>query len=115
MHGRAADGDEQRDGEQGALNSIELKDNSRAAAFRFMDGLKLVVRSTSLGDVFTSALHPATASHRDLSPARRRELGISDALIRISVGIESVRDIIADIDQALAAASTDAVATGSSA
>jgi len=99
----------------GALISIELKDNSRAAAFRFMDGLKLVVRSTSLGDVFTSALHPATASHRDLSPARRRELGISDALIRISVGIESVRDIIADIDQALAAASPGAVATGSSA
>jgi len=99
----------------GALISIELKDNSRAAAFRFMDELKLVVRSTSLGDVFTSALHPATASHRDLSPARRRELGISDALIRISVGIESVRDIIADIDQALAAASPGAVATGSSA
>jgi len=99
----------------GALISIELKDNSREAAFRFMDELKLVVRSTSLGDVFTSALHPATASHRDLSPARRRELGISDALIRISVGIESVRDIIADIDQALAAASPGAVATGSSA
>jgi cystathionine beta-lyase/cystathionine gamma-synthase len=68
-----------------------------------MDSLKLVVRSTSLGDVFTSALHPATASHRDLSPARRRELGISDGLIRISVGIESANDIIADIDQALAA------------
>jgi cystathionine beta-lyase/cystathionine gamma-synthase len=87
----------------GALVSIELKDDSRSAAFRFMDSLQLVVRSTSLGDVFTSALHPATASHRDLSPARRRELGISDGLIRISVGIESANDIIADIDQALAA------------
>src|SRR2546423_4804813 len=54
----------------GALVSIELKDNTRAAAFRFMDALKLCVRSTSLGDVFTSVLHPATASHRDLSPAR---------------------------------------------
>jgi cystathionine beta-lyase/cystathionine gamma-synthase len=70
-----------------------------------MDALKLCVRSTSLGDVFTSALHPATASHRDLSPARRRELGITDGLIRISVGIESAKDIIADIDQALAAVS----------
>src|SRR5256714_1058523 len=86
----------------GALVSIELKDNTRAAAFRFMDALKLCVRSTSLGDVFTSVLHPATASHRDLSPARRRELGISDGLIRISVGIENVNDIIADIEQALA-------------
>ena len=100
----------------GALISIELKDSSREAAFRFMDRLNLVVRSTSLGDVFTSALHPATASHRDLSPARRRELGISDGLIRISVGIESVNDIIADIDQALAAVSEPGtVATGSSA
>jgi ABC-type Na+ efflux pump permease subunit len=49
------------------------------------------------------ALHPAIASHRDLSPARRKELGISDGLVRISVGIESVSDIIADIEQALEA------------
>src|SRR5258706_1675038 len=92
-----------RESQAGALVSIELKDNSRAAAFRFMDALRLCIRSTSLGDVFTSALHPATASHRDLSPARRRELGISDGLVRISVGIEGVSDIIADIEQALAA------------
>ena len=86
----------------GALVAIELKDNTREDAFRFMDRLKLCIRSTSLGDVFTSVLHPATASHRDLSPARRRELGITDGLIRISVGIENVKDIIADIEQALA-------------
>lgn len=98
----------------GALVSMELKDSSREAAFRFMDSLGLVVRSTSLGDVFTSALHPATASHRDLAPARRRELGITDGLIRISVGIESVNDIIADIDQALHTVSApEAVASGS--
>jgi cystathionine gamma-synthase/methionine-gamma-lyase len=85
----------------GALVSIELKNNTREAAFAFMDALRVCIRSTSLGDVFTSVLHPATASHRDLSPARRRELGISDGLIRMSVGIESVDDIIADVDQAL--------------
>ena len=85
----------------GALVSIELKDKTRATAFQFMDALKLCVRSTSLGDVFTSVLHPATASHRDLSPGRRQALGISDGLIRISVGIENVKDIIADIEQAL--------------
>jgi cystathionine gamma-synthase/methionine-gamma-lyase len=85
----------------GGLVSIELKDNSREAAFRFMDALKLCVRSTSLGDVFTSVLHPASASHRDLSPARRQQLGISEGLVRISVGIESVGDIIGDIEQAL--------------
>jgi cystathionine gamma-synthase/methionine-gamma-lyase len=98
----------------GSLVSIELKDPTRAAAFHFMDALKLCVRATSLGDVFSGVLHPATASHRELSPARRQQLGISDGLVRISVGIESINDIIADIDQALAAGSEPrAVATGS--
>ena len=102
------------DGARAALVSIELKNNSREAAFRFMDALKLCVRSTSLGDVFTGVLHPATASHRDLSPARRGQLGITDGLVRISVGIESIKDIIADIDQALEAVTEPgAVATGS--
>lgn len=87
----------------GALVAVELKENSRAAAFQFMDNLRLCVRSTSLGDVFTSVLHPATASHRELSPARRQAWGITDGLIRISVGIEAVDDIIADIEQALEA------------
>jgi len=87
--------------EIGALVSIELRDDTQEAAFRFMDQLKLILRSTSLGDVFTSVLHPATASHRDLIPARRRELGIVDGLVRISVGIEKIDDIIADIEQAL--------------
>src|ERR1043166_4524675 len=83
----------------GALVSIELTDNTREAAFQFMDALKLCRRSTSLGDVFTSVLHPATASHRDLSPARRHALGISEGLIRNSVGIENVNDIIADVER----------------
>ena len=85
----------------GALVSIELKETTQDAAFRFMDRLELCVRSTSLGDVFTSVLHPATASHRDLTPAKRREWGIVDELVRIAVGIENVDDVIADIDQAL--------------
>ena len=68
---------------------------------RHSDALKLILRSTSLGDVFTSVLHPATASHRDILPARRAEWGIVDGLIRISVGIEKIDDIIDDIDQAL--------------
>jgi len=89
----------------GALVSIEMANNTREAAFRFMDALQLCVRSTSLGDVFTSVLHPATASHRDMIPGRRQELGIVDGLVRISVGIENVNDIIADIDQALERAS----------
>jgi len=85
----------------GALVAIELAENTREAAFSFMDRLRLCVRSTSLGDVFTGMLHPATASHRDWPPARRRQVGIGDGLVRISVGIEEARDILADIQQAL--------------
>ena len=85
----------------GALVSIELRDNTKEAAFRFMNALKMCVLSTSLGDVFTSMLHSATASHRDFTPARRQQVGIADGLVRISVGIEKIDDIISDIDQAL--------------
>lgn len=85
----------------GALVSIKLKENSREAAFRFMDSLKLCVRATSLGDVFTGVSHPAISSHRELSPKKRLMLGISDNLVRISAGIEDAADIIADIEQAL--------------
>jgi cystathionine beta-lyase/cystathionine gamma-synthase len=85
----------------GALVSIELRQNTREAAFRFMDALSLCVRSTSLGDVFTGVLHPATASHREVAPKRRLQLGISDGLVRISAGIEDLEDIIADIEQSL--------------
>jgi len=85
----------------GALVSIKLKDNTTDAAWRFMDNLKLCVRATSLGDVFTLVSHSASSSHRELSPKRRADLGISDGLVRISVGIEDVKDIIMDIEQAL--------------
>jgi cystathionine beta-lyase/cystathionine gamma-synthase len=85
----------------GALVSIELQENTREAAFRFMDALTLCVRSTSLGDVFTGVLHPATASHREMAPKRRLQLGITEGLVRISVGIEDIADIIEDIEQAL--------------
>ncbi|GAC1445865.1 MAG: methionine gamma-lyase [Pyrinomonadaceae bacterium] len=85
----------------GALVSIELRENTREAAFRFMENLNLCVRATSLGDVFTGVLHPATASHRDLAPVRRQQLGIGDGLVRISVGIENVEDIARDIERAL--------------
>ena len=85
----------------GALVSIELKQDSIEGAFRFMNALQICVRSTSLGDVFTSVLHPTTAFLRDVPPARRRELGVADGLVRVSVGIENVEDVIADIEQAL--------------
>lgn len=86
----------------GALISIVLADDTREAAYRFMNSLELCVRATSLGDVFTSVTHPASSSHREVSDRRKQALGITEGLVRISVGIEDVEDIFADIEQALA-------------
>ena len=85
----------------GAIVSIELRDNTKGAAFRFMNALRLCVRLTSLGDVFTGVSHSASSSHREVPPAERARLGITDGLVRIAVGIEDVADLEADIDQAL--------------
>jgi cystathionine gamma-synthase/methionine-gamma-lyase len=66
-----------------------------------MNAFHLVVPATSLGDVHTMALYPVMASHRDLSPKHRARLGIKDNLLRLSIGVEAIEDIVADIDQAL--------------
>lgn len=85
----------------GAMLSAEIKDAGREQVFVFMDRLKLVVTGTSLGDVHSMLLYPAMSSHRDISPKQRERMGIKDNLIRISIGIEAVEDVIADLDQAL--------------
>jgi cystathionine beta-lyase/cystathionine gamma-synthase len=85
----------------GALLSIELKENTREAAFRFMDALRLCVRLTSLGDVFTGVSHSASSSHREVPAETRARLGITEGLVRVSVGIEDVEDLHSDIDEAL--------------
>ncbi len=85
----------------GGLVSFELKEQGREAAFEFLNALELCVRAPSLGDIYTLAIHPATSSHRELSPARRERLGVGENLVRLSVGIEHPEDIAADIEQAL--------------
>ena len=75
----------------------------RAAATRFMDGLKLAAIVTHVADARTCILHPASTTHRQLSDDQLRAAGISADLVRLSVGIEHVDDILADVDQALAA------------
>jgi cystathionine gamma-synthase/methionine-gamma-lyase len=87
---------------RGAMVSFEILDAGRAEIFRFMDRLKLIVRGTSLGDVHSIMLYPAMSSHRDVSPAERRRVGIRDNLVRLSVGIEAAEDVLADLEQALA-------------
>ncbi len=86
----------------GGMLSFELN-ASTADSLRFMDALKLVTCAESLGSVETLATNPATASHCDLTREQREALGISDRLIRLSVGIESPKDLIADFEQAFAA------------
>lgn len=87
--------------EMGGLVSFEISSGGKEAAFAFMNALKLCVRAPSLGDIYTLATHPATASHRELPPSRRESLGVTDAMIRLSVGIEHPEDIAADLEQAL--------------
>jgi cystathionine gamma-synthase/methionine-gamma-lyase len=89
----------------GGMLSFEIAAADRAAVFRFMDSLELCLPAPTMGDLYTLVLHPATASHRGLSAEERAKAGIREGLVRISVGIEDVNDIIADLEQALKAIS----------
>ena len=75
----------------------------RAAAVRFMDSLKLAAIVVHVADARTGVLHPASTTHRQLTDAQLAAAGIGPDLVRLSVGIEDAADIIADLDQALAA------------
>jgi len=87
----------------GGVVSFELAGADRATTFRFMEALDLCLPATTLGDLYTLVLHPATSSHRGLSAEERARVGIADGLVRLSAGIEDVQDIIADLAQALLA------------
>ena len=86
----------------GGVLSFEIRDADKAQAYRFMEALTLCLPATTLGDVYSLVLHPATSSHRGLTPEERARIGIPDGLVRLSTGIESAEDIIADLEQALA-------------
>lgn len=85
----------------GGVLSFEIAGADQPAVFRFMERLALCLPATTLGDIYTLVLHPATSSHRSLPPAERARLGIRDGLIRLSAGIEDAADLIADLAQAL--------------
>jgi len=91
----------------GGMVSFEIRGASRAEVFRFMEALKLILPATTLGDVFSLALYPAHSSHRQVPAKVRASLGISEGLVRLSIGIEDAQDIIADLNQALAAAKSN--------
>lgn len=83
--------------------SFELS-GGRPSAFTFLSALKLIVLAESLGGVESLVSHPATMTHASVPPEIREKKGIGEGLIRLSVGIEDVEDLIADLDQALAKA-----------
>lgn len=85
----------------GGMLSFEIAGADRSSVFHFMESLDLCLPATTMGDIYTLVLHPATSSHRSLSVEERTQVGIGEGLVRLSVGIEDVADIIADLDQAL--------------
>ncbi len=87
----------------GGMIAFELK-AGMDAGIRFMDQLKLFTRAVSLGDAESLAQHPASMTHAVYSPEERAAHGISDGLIRLSVGLEDVEDLLGDLDQALMSA-----------
>lgn len=88
--------------ERCALFSFDVGDQQ--AANRVVEGFELITLSPSLGGVTTTVSHPASSSHKAMSPAQRVAAGISDGLLRISVGLESVDDLWADLERGLSAA-----------
>jgi len=86
----------------GAMLSFELKDASTAAVERVLLALRWFTLAESLGGVESLVAHPASMTHASMTPEARRQAGISDGLIRLSVGIEDGADLLADLEQALA-------------
>lgn len=84
----------------GSMVSVEI-DGGRAAAFRFMNRLRLFDISNNLGDAKSLSTHPATTTHSRLTPQERQAMGISDSLVRLSVGLEDLLDLEADLAGAL--------------
>jgi O-succinylhomoserine sulfhydrylase len=86
----------------GQVVTFEIE-GGKPAAFRFLNALRLIKISNNLGDAKSLVTHPATTTHQRLKPEARAELGISDGMLRLSVGLEAPVDLSADIDAALVA------------
>ena len=90
-------------GRGSSILSFGIK-GGREAGAKFIDALQLVTRLVNIGDAKSLACHPATTTHRQLSPDELARAGVSEDLVRLSIGIEHIDDILADLEQALAAA-----------
>lgn len=90
-------------GKPASIMSFGIKGGQDAGA-RFIDALKLIVRLVNIGDAKSLACHPASTTHRQLNDAELAKAGVSRDMIRLSIGIEHIDDILADLEQALHAA-----------
>ena len=90
-------------GGYGGLVGFELK-GGKDAGRKFIDSLEMLFHVANIGDARSLAIHPASTTHSQLSPEEQAQTGVTDGYIRLSIGIEHIDDIIADIDQALATA-----------
>ncbi|MEO6014428.1 MAG: PLP-dependent transferase [Devosia sp.] len=93
----------------GALIGFELE-AGRDAGRRFIDSLQLFYHAANIGDARSLAIHPATTTHSQLSPEEQLRAGVTEGYVRLAIGLEHIDDILADLDQALEAAGTRAVA-----
>ena len=84
----------------GNIVTFQLK-NGIESGQTFLNQIEMCSLSANLGDTRTIVTHPATSTHSKLTPEERAQVGITDGLIRLSVGLEHIEDIIQDIDQAL--------------
>jgi O-succinylhomoserine sulfhydrylase len=86
----------------GTIVAFEVK-GGKAASFRLLNALRIITISNNLGDTKSLATHPATTTHLRIGPEERAKLGISDGIVRLSVGLEDALDLIDDLEQALCA------------
>ena len=89
-------------GRNGAILGFGIK-GGRDAGVKFINNVKLASHLANIGDAKTLVIHPASTTHSQLTPEEQKETGVTDDYIRVSVGIEDVADILADLDQALKA------------
>jgi cystathionine gamma-synthase/methionine-gamma-lyase len=89
------------DDRRGGMVSFEIAGAGRDEVFRFLDALEVFLPGTSLGDVYSLAVSPPMSTHRSLDADAQAAIGINPGLIRLSVGIEDVEDLVADLDRAL--------------
>jgi O-succinylhomoserine sulfhydrylase len=85
----------------GTVVTFELAGGTKESAFTVLDKLRVIDISNNLGDAKSLITHPATTTHRAMGPEGRAAIGLGDAVVRVSIGLEGTEDLIGDLDQAL--------------